>query len=108
MHGGERGERKLLDPTAEIEERVDQRAHLVGAHPREQGDVGAGAEHLPLAAQEEGAQPVGLLDRIQRDEQIPDQLLSDEVQRRAVERQRPQGAVLLEADLRLGAHERGR
>jgi hypothetical protein len=108
VHRGERRVRQVLDPATEVEERVDQGAHLVGAHVREQRHVGASAEHLSVAAQEESAEPVGLLDRIHRGEQVDDQLLSDEVQRRAVQRRRSQGAILLEARLRLGAHRRGR
>jgi hypothetical protein len=98
MDGGQRGERQPLDATAELEERVDQRAHLVGALSREQGDVGAGAEHLAVASHEQGTDLASGLDLADRVEQVADQIRADQVQRWVVEREHADCPVLRELD----------
>ena len=80
----DRRERQRLDPRSEIEERRDQRAHLRRTLGGEQLDVRAGAEHLGLAANEQCAQAVRRRDLIDGRYQVGDQLLANQVQRRAV------------------------
>jgi hypothetical protein len=104
VDGGQRRERQPLDATAEVEERVDERAHLVGALAREQGDVSAGAEHLAVASHEQCTDVSSVLDRTDRVEKVADQFLADQVQGWVVEREDADCPVLREVDPRLPAH----
>jgi hypothetical protein len=107
VDGGQCRERQPLDATAEVEERVDERAHLIRALAREQGDVSAGAEHLAVASHEQCTDLASGLDRADCVEQVSDEFLTDQVQGWVVEREEADCAVLREVDPRLTAHVLG-
>ena len=96
VHRRERRERQRLDTPAEVQETLDQRAHVRCGATGEQLDVGTSAEKVALAADQEGPNVVGGFECGDDFDQIVDHLLADLVQGRIRQGQHRQPALLLE------------